>query len=130
MTFRLALAARNAEAQAFADLMDGGSVTFYSGAQPATPETAASGTLIATQTLASPAFGAPSSGTVTANPAPVGTVTTAGSPGWCRMKTSGGTAVADFTVATSGADATINKASFAEGEAIVLIAVSYSRPMA
>lgn len=130
MTFRLALAARNAEADAFASLLDGGTASFYSGAQPATPETAASGTLIGTQTLANPAFGAASSGVITANAAAVGTVSTGGSPGWVRLKTAGGTAVADFTCGTSGADATINKATFATSDAIVLIALTYSRPMA
>lgn len=128
MTFRLAMAARNAEADAWAALLNGGSASFYSGSQPASADSSATGTLIGTQTLANPAFGSASSGTVTANPAAVGTVSTAGSPGYVRLKTSGGTTVADMSCATSGADATINKSSFSLGEAIVLIALSYTRP--
>lgn len=128
MTLKLSTAARNAEADAWAALLNGGSAVFYSGSQPASADSAATGTLIGTQTLGNPAFAAASSGTVTANPAAVGTVSTAGSPGYVRLKTSGGTTVADMSCGTSGADATINKASFAIGEAIVLVALSYTRP--
>jgi hypothetical protein len=127
VTLKTSIAARNAEADAWAALLNGGSAAFYSGSQPSTADSAATGTLIATQTFGNPAFGASSSGTVTANPAAVGAVVSAGSPGYVRLKTSAGATVADMSCATSGADATINKASFAIGEAIVLIGLTYTR---
>ena len=128
MTLKLHPDTCSAEADAFAARLNGGTANFYSGSQPSAATAAATGTLIGTQTLGSPAFAAASSGTVVANPAAVGTVSTAGSPGYVRLKTAGGATVADMSCATSGADATINKASFAVGEAIVLVAFSYTRP--
>lgn len=130
MTFKNSTLARNAEADAWAALLNGGTAAFYSGSQPAGPDSSATGTLIGTQTFGNPAFAAASGGTVVANPAAIGTVTTAGSPGYVRLKTSGGSTVADMSCATSGADATINKTSFAFGEAIALISLTYTRPAA
>lgn len=128
MTLKLSTIARNAEADAWAALLNGGTAAFYSGSQPASADSAATGTLIGTQTLGNPAFAAASAGTVTANPAAVGTVSTAGSPGYVRLKTAADATVADFSCGVSGADATINKATFAAGDQIVLIALAYSRP--
>lgn len=128
MTLRLAILCRNAEADATATLLAGGSVSFYSGAQPATPETAASGTLLGTQTLANPAFAAAVGGVADANPAPDGMVIAAGTVGWARFRTAGGDAVLDCSAGTTG-DAVTNADDFAAGQGIALQSLSYARPM-
>lgn len=56
MTYRRADATIDAVGDAEGALFDGGTVQFRTGAQPATPDTAASGTLLGTVTLANPAF--------------------------------------------------------------------------
>lgn len=69
--FKISTAARNAACNAIVDLVDTsapGSVKIYTGAPPATPATAASGTLLGTCPMASPnAFGNASTGQATAN---------------------------------------------------------------
>ena len=86
--------ARNAKAAAWAALANAGILRIYDGAQPATPQTAVSTqALLGTIVLANPAFGAPSTGTVTANAAsPVATVA-AGTATWYRLLQSDGTTV-------------------------------------
>lgn len=72
----------------FDTAFDGGTgrINIYTGAKPADPDLAATGTLLATLTLATDAFGAASSGTVT-----FGTITSdtsadaSGTAGWARI---------------------------------------------
>lgn len=70
-TLTLSAAAQNAMANAIADLCDAGSGAGYieirTGAAPASPDDAATGTLLATLPLSDPAFGDASAGVVTAN---------------------------------------------------------------
>ena len=94
-------------------------IKFYTGTKPAGPDTAiTSQTLLGTLTCSDPA------GSVSGRVLTFGAITND------TAADADGTAVADFTCGTSGADATINKATFATSDAIVLIALTYSRPMA
>ena len=65
MALSLATAARNAMCDALVDLLDAGAaaakIEIRSGTRPANPNTAATGTLLATVTLIDPAFGGPGS---------------------------------------------------------------------
>lgn len=107
MATRIATSARNAAAGAVVALLDAGSgpgvIEIRTGSQPANPDTAATGTLLATLTLADPAFGAPSGGTATA-----GTITSdtsadaTGAAGWFRGLDSTGAAVIDGSVTAEG----------------------------
>lgn len=106
MATRIATATRNALANAVATLVDAGpaagTLKIYSGTQPATADTAASGTLLATVTLGDPSFGAASSGTITgADPAAV-TGAAAGTAGWFRVADSTGATVYDGAVTATG----------------------------
>src|SRR5690349_5887581 len=101
-TLRINTSARNAAVKAVTDLVDAGTgagtIKIYSGSQPATPATAASGTLLATVVLGDPAFSAPSNGVAAgADPAAVNAVAT-GTAGWCRVADSDGNAVLDGDV--------------------------------
>lgn len=79
----------------------------YSGSQPADADTAASGTLLAELTMATPSFAASSSEGVIA----AGTISddssanNSGTAGWFRIvKSDGTTCVLDGSVSTSGAE--------------------------
>lgn len=75
MTFRISTGARNQLAKnlGFADMMRGGRIEIYSGAQPVTPDAAVTGTLLCTITN--------NSGAYTPETAAVGSATYAGSAG-------------------------------------------------
>jgi hypothetical protein len=106
MTLRISTTARNAAADAVVDLVDAGAAAgtlkIYTGAQPATANTAPSGTLLATVTLVDPAFGNAATGTAAAaDPAAV-TGAAAGTAGWFRVADSNGNTVFDGAVTATG----------------------------
>ncbi len=71
LSTQISAAARSAACDGIVDLVDGGAGAGYievrTGAQPATPATADSGTLLATLPMSDPAFGAASTGVATAS---------------------------------------------------------------
>ena len=81
----------------------GGKLDIYSGSMPATPETAASGTKLASFTLGSPAFGAAASGVITANAIAAVTGLAANTAGWARLwESDEATALQDYDVTATG----------------------------
>jgi hypothetical protein len=101
MALTVAATASQAMAAALAtDIGSAATIEIRTGTKPATPETAATGTLLATVAI-SGSFTA-SGGTLTAaDPASV-TVAASGTAGYFRLKTSGGTAKLDGTVTATG----------------------------
>lgn len=107
MTTRVATSGRNAAVDAIVDLLDAGAGAAYieirTGSQPATANTAATGTLLGTLTCSDPAFGAAASGTATAS-----TITgdssadATGTAGWFRAYDSTGAAVIDGSITATG----------------------------
>lgn len=106
MATRISAAVRSAMVAAVTALIDGGpaaaTIQIRSGAQPASVATAASGTLLATVTVADPAFAAPVNGVATANAIPASTVSATGSAGWFRVLDSAGVAILDGSITISG----------------------------
>ncbi|MER7213197.1 hypothetical protein ABT340_39555 [Streptosporangium sp. NPDC000239] len=107
MATRLSTTARNAAADAVVDLLDAGSgpaiVEIRTGTQPTTANDTATGTLLATLTLADPAYGSASSGAATMASTPrTATGVAAGTAGWFRMKDSAGNTVLDGSVTATG----------------------------
>lgn len=106
MALGLATAAKSAACDAIVDLLDAGAaagtIQIRSGTRPATANTAATGTLLATVTLIKPAFGSASSGVATmADPASV-TGAAAGTATWFRALDSNSNAVFDGDVSATG----------------------------
>ncbi|NJL70766.1 MAG: hypothetical protein HC888_03730 [Candidatus Competibacteraceae bacterium] len=98
MAVRTALAARNATLTAMVSRLANAVIRIYTGTQPATPETAASGTLLAELT-GNATFGTVSNGVLTANAITQDASADAtGAPGWARIFQSNGTTV-EFDVA-------------------------------
>jgi hypothetical protein len=108
VALRIATTARNAACDAIVDLLDAGSgagtIDVRVGAQPATPQDTATGTLLATFTLNDPAFGNSATGAATLDVDPAITTTglAAGDAGWFRAKDSSGNAVLDGSVTATG----------------------------
>jgi hypothetical protein len=130
MSLRTSIVARNAAADAQAALANTGYLRIYTGTKPATPETAASGTLLAELRLNATAFGASSGGVITAN-AITGDASAdaSGTAGWFRiLQSDGTTALWDGDVATSGADLNLNSTSISAGAAVDITALTVTLP--
>lgn len=129
MTIRTSNAAAHAGLDAKYNLADAGAgpatVKVYTGAQPATGETAESGTLLATFTCADPAWEA--AGATTArrkildcDPDLSATAVATGTAGWARMEDSAGNNVFDGSVGTAGTDFIINTTAVTTGQTVTL----------
>jgi hypothetical protein len=132
---RHSTAARNAAASAVIGLLDAGSgpgtIQIRTGTMPATPQTAASGTLLATVTLADPAGGAAATGIVTITDPAAATGVADGTAGWARFLDSTGAAVMDCDVtATGGGGAiTLSSTTISTGVTVDLGALTYTFPV-
>jgi len=149
MTVRLSTQLRNnlAGTTGFAATFENGVIEIYSGTQPATADSAVTGTLLGTVTLASGAFtpGSPTNG-LTWGTATGGTVAksgtwsfngvAAGTAGWFRLK---GNAVdsgvlsttlprLDGSIATSGADMNLSNLSIVIGAPSTIDSFSFTIP--
>ena len=119
--------ASNAEANAFAALLNGGTLNFYSGIQPANANTALSGnTLLATLIFANPAFGAAAGGVITANAIAPGTAVASGTATFARALNSSGQAIADFAVGVgSGYPILLNSTAIVQGVNVAVTSTTY-----
>lgn len=127
---KMAINSRNVELNALAALMNSGTLAIYTGTQPATPESAVTGTLLGTLTLNATAFGAASGGVITANAITGDTTADAtGTAGYFRIwKSDGTTAVLDGTVGTSGADLNLNSVAIQAGADIEITSLTITLP--
>ena len=115
MTLSLANTARTAMCDALVDLLDAGTgagtIEIRSGTRPANPNTTATGDVLATITLKTPAFGSASNGVATINdPDPV-TAVAAGTATWFRAYDGDGNAVFDGDVGVTGSGADLELAT-------------------
>jgi hypothetical protein len=99
-------------------------LTIYNGTRPVTGGTAT--TALAQLTCNASGFGTSSGGVLTAAAISSATASATGTATWARLTSSGGTFVADFDVATSGADITINTASVVSGATVSCSAFTYT----
>lgn len=118
MPTRITNAAARTAVAALGALLNGGQIRIYTGSQPAEADAAATGTLLATCTLAATAFGAATD----ANPggriaaAAIGgdaSIDATGTAGWFRAVTSGGVAVVDGSITATGGGGDMTLASTA-----------------
>ncbi len=129
MAIKTSIVSRNAELDALAPLFNSGTLKIYSGAQPATPETAASGVLLATVTFNATAFGAAAAGVITAAAITSGTAGNTGTAGWARAwKSDGTTALMDGDVSTSGAWVNLNSVAISSGATVSITALTITDP--
>ena len=107
----------DAAVNAITALLNSGTLKIYTGSQPAEDGTI-TGTLLATLTFGSTAFGASSGGTATANAITSGTAGNTGTAGYFALEESGGTVVATGTCGTSGSDLNLNSTSISSGATV------------
>ena len=110
-------------------------IAIRTGTQPADPDTAATGTLLATLTFSDPAFGAATDG----NPGGLLTADTitddssadaTGTAGYFRISSTGTGAddVADGECGTSGADLNFNSVSITSGSTVSITSFTVTMP--
>ena len=134
MGLKLATTTRTAMADAAVDLLDAGSgagtLKIYTGSQPSTPETAASGTLLATVTLVDPAFGAASSGVATGSDPSSVTAVATGTAGWFRAADSDGTVRFDGDVTATGGGGVmqLSSTSITSGGSVDITSLTFTMP--
>lgn len=100
-----------------------GKLRFYSGTQPASPDTAITSQVLLAELACSATFAPASSGGVLTLNAISNGSGTAGAGGgtnatWFRYVTSGGTGVVDGTVGLTGSDMNINNVNIATGQVV------------
>jgi hypothetical protein len=128
---KVAITSRNAQGNSINALLNNGTLRFYSGTEPATPETALSGnTLLAQLTLGATAFAAASAGAIAANA--IGQDVSADATGtatfWRMLASDGTTVHLQGTVNTSGADINVNSTAFQSGATVSCSAFTWTIP--
>jgi hypothetical protein len=127
----LTVAAASADAMGVAlatNIGAAATIEIRTGSKPATPETTVTGTLLATVAI-SGSFTSSGGVLTAADPASVSVVAT-GTAGYFRLKKSGGTAVLDGTIGTSGADMNLTTTSLVSGGTVDLGVPSITVPVA
>lgn len=130
MSISISAAVAQAMAAAAAtDIGAGSTIEIRAGAKPATPETAATGTLLGTVAI-SGSFTASGAVLTAADPAAI-SVVASGTAGWFRVKSSGGTAKVDGTVTGSGGggDMQLSNTALVAGGTVDLGIPSFTMPV-
>ena len=130
MTYRRATATRDAVADAEGDLLNTGTIQIRTGAQPANVGDAAAGTLLGTLTFSATAFGAPSTGVVTA--AAITSDTSAdnsGTAGHARLLNSSAVIHSDATCAQGSGDFNFNNSVIVAGGIIAASSLTLTAPI-
>ena len=137
MTFILATTARDAACDGIVDLIDAGAgagtLAIRTGSQPANPQTAATGTLLATLTFSDPAFGASSAGVATASAITSDTnVDATGTAGWARVYDSDGVdpgdSVFDMDIGQGSGTLDFDNTSFVAGGTAAISSMTVTVP--
>jgi hypothetical protein len=123
MALTLTVAARNAAADAVVALINAGGAGTI---QIATDS--GFGTVLALLTMSTTAFGAASSGTVTANSITSDTNTVAGAAAVFRIRSGAGTEILRGTVGTGSADIVFNTTTFTSGGICSISSLTISQP--
>lgn len=134
MATRLPNSAKNAACNAVVDLIDAGAGpgTFQirTGTQPADPDSAASGTLLATGTFSDPAFGSATAGVATASAIATFAGSANGTAGYFRVLDSNGASVFDGSITSTGGggDMELSTTTVAIGVDIDITSWTYTQP--
>ena len=121
LNLKYSTALKNAKLDAITTAVgNAGLLRIYDGTQPAGPGTAiTSQVLLAELVCGSPFAPGASGGVLTANAITQdSSANNNGTASWFRLLTSGGTAIMDGTVGTSGCDLTIDSTSITAGQAV------------
>lgn len=135
MTLRLDDDSRNVMADGLVDQFDGGTLIIYTGTQPASANDAPTGTVLATITLPTPAFGAAAAGVV----AKSGTwqdvsADATGTAGWFRVSSAAGPGTyrwdGSVTATGGGGDMELDTTSITAGGTVTVSTCQLTMPAA
>lgn len=130
MALRLATATRNAAANTIGDLLDGGTIQIRTGSVPTNVGDAAQGTLLGTLTFSGTAFGAPSTGVVTAASITSDTNADAsGTAGHARLLDSGAAIHSDATCGQGSGDFNFDNNVIVAGGTIACSSLTLTQPI-
>lgn len=129
MATRFNTALQNVVADAAAGQFDGGALEIYTGAQPAVNDLA-SGTLLATVNIPTPAFDAAAGGEASKTGSWSGVAVATGDAGWFRMKNAAGTQWQDgsITVLGGGGDMELSSLTIPSGETVIVNTSTITQP--
>jgi len=108
----------------------GGTLAIYTGAQPATADTAVTGTLLVTITLPATPFAAASAGSAAKSGTWAGVAVATGDAGYFRMLTSGATHPIDGAITVSGGSGELELATLAivSAQTVTISAFAINQP--
>jgi hypothetical protein len=130
MAFRIATATRNLVVDAVGDALNGGTIQIRTGAQPTNVGDAAQGTLLGTLTMNATAFGAPSTGVVTAASITSDTSADAsGTAGHARLLSSGAAIHSDADCAQGSGTFNFDNTTIVAGGVIAISAFTITSPI-
>lgn len=134
---KISTASRNAACNAVVDLIDGGAtaghIEIRSGTQPADPQAAVSGTLLATIPLNDPAFGNASAGVATAATSPTAmtdsSADASGTATWFRVFDSNNVAILDGSCGPDNTyDMTLSNVAIGAGQSVTVTSWTVTMP--
>ena len=129
MAIKLSTSARNAMLDGITSTVGGSAkLRIYDGSQPAGPGTAVSTQVLLAELTCNATFApAASGGVLTLNAITQDSSADAtGTASWFRIVTSGGTAVIDGSVSTSGADMNLNSTSIVSGGSVSVTSATFT----
>lgn len=108
-------------------LGNGAQLLVFAGTQPATPDTASTGsTLLATLACGTPFAAATTTGVLTLSAITGANAVAAGTAAWYRLTTAAGTAHADGAIGTSVSDLNLTNTNIAVGQAVSVTSSTYT----
>jgi hypothetical protein len=122
MAYKKNTQTRNTQIAALGAIFNGGKLQIRTGSQPASPNDAATGTLLVEINLPNPAFGAASGGSISKSGTWSNIAVASGTAGWARFISSDTTKTMDCTVAESGGDLTIDDDAITSGAVVTVTA--------
>ena len=128
MSEKISALARSQQADAAVADWDGATLEIRTGAQPATADTAASGTLLVSMTLPTPAFGAASSGVASKSGTWNGTAGNTGTAGWFRVIGAVGVYDGAVTATGGGGDMELDSTSITSGQLVTINTFTLTQP--
>lgn len=131
---KITTAVRTAMCQALVDLIDVGAsastIQIRTGSQPSSPNSAATGSLLATITLDDPAFATASGGSADANPIDPVAGTGDGTAGYFRVLDGNGATIEDGSVSVTGGggDMQLNTTTISTGVDVLVTSWTITVP--
>lgn len=120
----------NAQAEFNGELFDGGTLEIYTSTQPSSANDSPTGSLLATISIPTPAFGSPSGGVVAKAGSWSATASATGTAGWARFISADTNKNMDVACTdTPGSnDLLLNDLDITMGDTVTVVSLTYAEP--